>query len=332
MIKMMNAYMRRDWEQLKWELKDAFRHADDLVYMYTRSYLEQLYQDQRAPGDFSLEAFILTYNNISRIMIDKGVFAEYTQVEMVLGALPTNLSAKVVMKLELDLWDPSKCKYNKLWKHIFDRCVTAEAHAHLDLEGASSAPGVSPGSVAAGVPLPQMPAVIIVPAIPRTVTPAPAAATKEIPVAKANNTIDMKIEIMMRACEAWTFQMSKVNAPAQGGYQTGRVYDIQADNPPLLTPTGPDYQQHPWQELGPCTYSDKLGNIHTFCPDVHTNQRMGSVHLNEHRRPTSGASGGNGGEISVYLPERSMLSMREYVQLGARQGEERKGVATSAAR
>jgi len=32
-IKMMNGYLRKDWEQLKEELKDAFRHADSRVYI-----------------------------------------------------------------------------------------------------------------------------------------------------------------------------------------------------------------------------------------------------------------------------------------------------------
>jgi len=36
-IKMTNGYLRKDWVQVKEELKDAFRHADSRVYMYTRS-------------------------------------------------------------------------------------------------------------------------------------------------------------------------------------------------------------------------------------------------------------------------------------------------------
>jgi len=112
-IKMMNGYLRKDWEQLKEELKDAFRHADSRVYMYTRSYLERLCKEQRERGNVGLKAFILAYDNISRIMIDKGALAEYSQVEMLLGALPRNLRAKAVMKLELDPRDPSTFKYDK---------------------------------------------------------------------------------------------------------------------------------------------------------------------------------------------------------------------------
>jgi hypothetical protein len=159
-IKMMSGYLKKDWELLKEELKDAFRHADSRVYMYTRSYLERLCKDQRERGNVGLKAFILAYDNISRIMIDKGALAEYSQVEMLLGALPRNLRAKAVMKLELDPRDPSTFKYDKLRKHVLDKCVTADALALLDSEGARTAPGVSPYSVPAGVPHPQMPVVI----------------------------------------------------------------------------------------------------------------------------------------------------------------------------
>jgi len=48
-IKMMNGYLKKDWEQLKKGLKDAFRHADSRVNMYTRLYLERL---QNAPGSW----------------------------------------------------------------------------------------------------------------------------------------------------------------------------------------------------------------------------------------------------------------------------------------
>jgi len=114
MIKMMNGYLMKEWVQLKEELQDAFRHADSRVYMYMRSYLERLCRDQLERGNVGLKAFILAYDNISRIMISKGAFAEYSQVEMLLGALPRDLRAKAVMKLELDPRDPSTFKYDKL--------------------------------------------------------------------------------------------------------------------------------------------------------------------------------------------------------------------------
>jgi hypothetical protein len=83
---MMNGYLTKDWVQLKEELKVAFRHADSRVYMNIRSYLERLCRDQLERGNLGLKAFILAYDNISRIMISKGALAEYSQVEMLLGA------------------------------------------------------------------------------------------------------------------------------------------------------------------------------------------------------------------------------------------------------
>jgi len=58
-IKMMNGYLRKDWVQLLEELKHAFRHADSRVYMYVRSYLEQLCRDQLEGGKIDLKAVIL---------------------------------------------------------------------------------------------------------------------------------------------------------------------------------------------------------------------------------------------------------------------------------
>jgi len=113
-IQMMNGYRRRDWVQLNEELKDAFRHADSGVYKYTRSYFERLSSDQLEQGNVGLKAFILAYDNISRIMINRGALAEFSQVAMLLGALPSDLRAKAVMKLDLDPRDPSKFEYDKL--------------------------------------------------------------------------------------------------------------------------------------------------------------------------------------------------------------------------
>jgi len=58
-----------------------------------------------------------------------------------------------------------------------------------------------------------MPVVVNFPAIANEETLAPAQATEEIPIAKAKNTIDMKMDEMMKAFEAWTFQLSKANEP-----------------------------------------------------------------------------------------------------------------------
>jgi len=61
-----------------------------------------------------LKAFILTYDNISHIIIDKEALAEHSQVEMLLRALPRQLRVKVVTNMELDPRDPSTFKYDKL--------------------------------------------------------------------------------------------------------------------------------------------------------------------------------------------------------------------------
>jgi len=58
-----------------------------------------------------------------------------------------------------------------------------------------------------------MPVVANLPAIPNEETPAPAQAMEGIRIAKAENTIDTKMDNMMKASEAWTFQLSKANEP-----------------------------------------------------------------------------------------------------------------------
>jgi hypothetical protein len=152
--KMINGYLRKDWVQLKEKLKDIFQHADSRIYMNMRSYLERLCRDQRERGNIHLKAFIFTYDNISPIMINKGALAEYSQEEMLLGALRRDSRANAVMKHELDPRDPSTFQYDKLPKHVLDKCTSADVLALLYSEAARTAPGVSPYSIPAGVPLP----------------------------------------------------------------------------------------------------------------------------------------------------------------------------------
>ena len=141
-IKMMSGYLKKDWVQLKEELEKAFRHAVSRVYMHTQSYLELLYWDHLECGNVILKAFILPYNDISGIMISPGALAEYSLVEMLLRALPKDLRAKGVMKLELDPRDPLTFKYDKLRKHVLHKCATADDLALLDWEEARTALGV----------------------------------------------------------------------------------------------------------------------------------------------------------------------------------------------
>jgi hypothetical protein len=72
----MNGYVRKDWEQLKIELKDAFGHTKRRVYMYMRLYPGKLCYDQQERRHIRLKANIIAYDNISRILMDKGFLAK----------------------------------------------------------------------------------------------------------------------------------------------------------------------------------------------------------------------------------------------------------------
>lgn len=61
-----------------------------------------LCKDQLKRGNVGLKAFIFPCANISPIMNTKRALAEYLQVALLLGTLPTDLTAKVVTKLALD--------------------------------------------------------------------------------------------------------------------------------------------------------------------------------------------------------------------------------------
>jgi len=335
---MMNGYLRQDWVQWNEELKDTFRHADSWVYMHTTSYLKRLCRDQLGCGNISLNAVIFAHDLMRRNMIKTGALAEYSQVEMFLGDLPRDFRAKVVMILEQDPRDPSTFKYDTLRKPVLGKCATADALAIRASQGAQTAPGFSPYSITAGVPLPQLPVVVNLLAIPNEETLAPVQATEEIPIAKAENTIDMKMDNMWKAFNASTFQRSKADEPRFGHYQTAMTYTIEADHapphapvniPPPNAPTGPAYcrpgpnvQQYPSRELGPCIYCDELGHICTFGTDTRTDQEKGIVHLNDRGRVTLGPRGRTGGEISGYRPGGRFLSMREYARDVARQGQQ----------
>jgi len=58
-----------------------------------------------------------------------------------------------------------------------------------------------------------MPVVVNLPAIPNEETPAQAQATEELPVTKAENPIVTRMDNMMKAVEAWTFQPIKQLSP-----------------------------------------------------------------------------------------------------------------------
>jgi len=146
-------------------------------------------------------------------MINKGALAENCQVEMLLGSLPKDLWVTAVMIFNLDLREPLAFKDDKLWKHVLNKCATAVTLALLDSVGARMVQGGSPYTILVAVPFLQMPVVVNHPAISSKATPAPAQAMEEIPIAKAESTMDMKMDNMMKSSKAWTFQMSKANEP-----------------------------------------------------------------------------------------------------------------------
>jgi len=223
-IKMMHGYLRKDWEQLTNELKDAIYHANSRAYMSTRSYMERLWKDQLERGNVCLKGCILPYDNISHIMIIKGALGVYSGVEMLLWALPRDIRGTAVMKLEQNPRDPSRLRFDRVRKHLPNKCATPNARGLLDWDGTRKALGVTPYSNPAGVRLPQMPVVVNLPAILSEESPPQAQAMEEIPITKAENTIDTKMDNSMKAFEAWTLHMSKANEPRYGGYRIPRAY------------------------------------------------------------------------------------------------------------
>jgi hypothetical protein len=159
----------------------------------------------------SLKAFILSYVNISRIIITKGAMAKYSQVKMLLGAFLRDLCAKVVMKLEMDRRGPSMLKYDKFQNHVMDNCASTNTLPRLHSDGARTAPGVSTYSVPAGTVLLRISQEVNHLSIPTKQTPLPAQAAEKIPIMKGNNTINMAMDHMMNAFEVSTFHLSEAN-------------------------------------------------------------------------------------------------------------------------
>jgi len=169
---------------------------------------------------------------------------------MLLGSLPIDLRAKGVMGFKLHPRYPMKFKYEKPQMHVLNQCSTCDHFACLELSGAPKALEVPTYMIWAGVPLQQIPVVGNLPAMPGKETPAPAQAMENIPITKAEHTIVTKMATIMKSFEAWTVPLWDANEPRYGGYQTPRVYTIQADHLPLNTslnfatpnaPTGPAY-------------------------------------------------------------------------------------------
>jgi hypothetical protein len=89
-------------------------------------------------------------------MINEGAFAEYKQVESLLGALPSNLRVKVTMKLTLDPRDTSTLIYDTHFNHVLVKYVTPDALTLRDSESARTPAGFSPDPFQVGFPLPHV--------------------------------------------------------------------------------------------------------------------------------------------------------------------------------
>ena len=175
----------------------------------------------------------------------------------------------------------------------------------LASEQACMAPGGSPSSIPDCVQLPKIAVAVMHLLMIWDETPAPESPMETIPNSNTDNGLDMVIDNKMKALEAWTIQLSKANEPRYRGYQPARAYAIQATHPPLHTPMNflphtapmgptyyqpePKYYQYPRRGVGLYIDCDKLQYKHTFCPNMHTDQIDGELHVNDCGRLTIGS-------------------------------------------
>lgn len=201
--------------------------------------------------------------------------------------------------------------------------MSTEDFAHLDSKVPHRLVANSPDSVPVRGPLPQIPLVVNLPDIPHQESPAPVQAKEEIPIAKAENTIDTKMDNMMKSFQAWTFQIIKLNETWFRWYQNGRPNTNAADYSPTYTPinfpppNAPmeyNFQQHPWWEIGWWINGNEQRHIHTFCPYMPTDQEECIVHVNKCGRLTWGPSGGCGEESFGYGLETSIILILMYTR------------------
>jgi len=180
----------------------------------------------------------------------------------------------------------------------------------LNLAGTLTAQWISPDSIPAAVTLLQILLVVNHRAVHTEEIPAQAQSSKWLRIAWVEHMIDMEIDNMMTAFNAWTLQMSKANEPHYRRYQAARVSAIQADHPTLHTPItlttsdssmvsthcwpGLNHHQHSRRGLGPWINCDELGHIRMFCSSVPTHHIQGTVNLNQCGGVTWGPTGGHG--------------------------------------
>jgi len=199
---MIYGYLKNNWELLEEDVKDTFSHGNGRVQITTRLYQEWLCKDWLKQEIICLKALLVANDNISCIMIEKVALAKYSQVEMLLGALPGHLRAKAVMKLELDPRNPLTFSYNKLRKSVHNKYWFINANAFINVEGACTAPVVCLSLLPAGVLLHQMPVVVNLVANSNKVTPVPVHATEAIAFTKAESIINVNMDIMTNAFKA----------------------------------------------------------------------------------------------------------------------------------
>jgi hypothetical protein len=171
-------------------------------------------------------------------MNNNGAWAKDSQEELLLGALPRDLRANVLMQFKLPPRDSSMFKYDKFRKHFLDiyTTTTTDAIIVLDTEGACTVLGVPLDSILPRVMLPHMPVVVNLQVIPIKESPASVQATEENPLANAKNSIDTKMDNMMNTFKESTFMQSRANECRYCGYKTAWAYTIEADKSRPHTP------------------------------------------------------------------------------------------------
>lgn len=158
---------------MKDDLNDNICHANCQMDIYMTSYLRQKCKNQLKWEIVALKVFILPYDNISSIMMNKGAMAKYRQVEILYQALPRDLKAEVANLFEIDSRDPSTFLYGKFKRHLLTTCVTTDAFTLLDLEGAHMALVVSSYSGPACILLPHVTVVAYIQTISFNASPVP---------------------------------------------------------------------------------------------------------------------------------------------------------------
>ena len=205
--------------------------------MYTQTFLAKLCQEQQNCGDVDLNAYIMTYDNVSRTMFVNRSLAEYTRVESLMKVLPRSLNAKGMERLDIDPMQQATFRYDRLRDFLIAKCATADALALINSEETSTTPGITQYSA---------PALTVLPWLPIWVSP-PSAVRKETPTETKTEEAYVvepfrgKVDELTGALEAFTFQLTRLDDPSHhlGGQHNARAFAIQADYTSPGPPIGP---------------------------------------------------------------------------------------------